>query len=227
MGRIASSLNKVSLFHGSKSGLKGEIKPISRERCDFGAGFYMGTDVWQPLTLVYNFENPVLYTLTFDMSGLNVLHLKPDLTWALTIAYYRGKLEPFKSHPIYRAIQEYVSGYDVIVGPIADDRMFVVLDRFFKGDITDQALIHCLSGLDLGYQYVAVSEKACGQIKIQSERKLGIEEKENLKTLSISNRKAGLQLVESVSKQYRRSGRYFDEIVEDWNEFEFGSKTAL
>lgn len=194
MNKIDSLLNKVSLFHGSKSGLKGEIKPISRERCDFGAGFYMGTDVWQPLTLVYNFEKPILYTLDFDMPDLNVLHLKPDLTWALTFAYYRGKLEPFKDHPIYRAIQEYGSGYDVIVGPIADDRMFIVLDRFFNGDITDQALIHCLSGLDLGYQYVAVTEKACGQIKVQSERELGMEEKENLKALSISNRKGKKQL---------------------------------
>ena len=35
--------NRVLLYHGSKSGLVGDIKPISRERCDFGKGFYMGT----------------------------------------------------------------------------------------------------------------------------------------------------------------------------------------
>lgn len=34
----------VTLYHGSKSGIRGDIAPISRERCDFGKGFYMGTD---------------------------------------------------------------------------------------------------------------------------------------------------------------------------------------
>ena len=34
----------ITLYHGSKSGIRGVIAPASRERCDFGKGFYMGTD---------------------------------------------------------------------------------------------------------------------------------------------------------------------------------------
>ena len=34
-----SSADRVILYHGSKSGIKGPIAPISRERCDFGKGF--------------------------------------------------------------------------------------------------------------------------------------------------------------------------------------------
>ena len=34
----------VTLYHGSKSGIGGNIAPISRDRCDFGKGFYMGTE---------------------------------------------------------------------------------------------------------------------------------------------------------------------------------------
>lgn len=30
------------LYHGSKSGIKGDIAPNSRDACDFGQGFYMG-----------------------------------------------------------------------------------------------------------------------------------------------------------------------------------------
>lgn len=218
---------KIVLFHGSKAGIDGEIKPISRNRCDFGSGFYMGTDIWQPLTLIYNYESPILYTVEVDLTSLNVLYLEPDLTWALVVAFNRGKLEPYQNLPIYHSIKKLISGYDVLIGPIADDRMFVVLDRFFNGDITDQALIHCLSGLDLGYQYVAVTDKTCKQIRIRNQRELGREEKEELKALSASNRAAGVQLVDAVSRQYRRSGRYFDEIAGDWNESEFGSETAL
>ena len=31
--------DKMILYHGSKSGIQGKIKPASRDRCDFGAGF--------------------------------------------------------------------------------------------------------------------------------------------------------------------------------------------
>ena len=44
--------DRILLYHGSKSGIVGEIAPKSREMCDFGKGFYMGTDPGQPLTLI-------------------------------------------------------------------------------------------------------------------------------------------------------------------------------
>jgi|GEM_PF-2127483 hypothetical protein len=45
----------VTLYHGSKSGIRGAIAPISRVRCDFGKEFYMRTDRTQMLTLICNF----------------------------------------------------------------------------------------------------------------------------------------------------------------------------
>ena len=70
----------------------------------------------------------------------------------------------------------------------ANDRMFVVLDRFFKGDITDEALIHSLSALKLSKQYVALTEKACKQIEIVEERVLTEADREKLRTESEDNR---------------------------------------
>lgn len=55
-------------------------------------------------------------------------------------------------------------GCDVLIGCIANDRMFVVLDRFFKGDITDEALIRSLSALKLGKQSVAILQSTKGMI---------------------------------------------------------------
>ena len=34
----------ITLYHGSKEGIQGDIAPVSRVRCDFGRRFYMGTD---------------------------------------------------------------------------------------------------------------------------------------------------------------------------------------
>ena len=55
--------NRSVLYHASRFGISGNIQPISRSRCDFGKGFYMGTDPIQPLTLVCNEKNPVFTKL--------------------------------------------------------------------------------------------------------------------------------------------------------------------
>ena len=164
----------VTLYHGSKAGIRGAIAPISRERCDFGKGFYMGTDRMQPLTLICNYPDARLYTLSVDLSGLKILDMEVGLDWALLIAYNRGKMESARQSEIYTRYEKLSRDCDMIIGSIADDRMFVVLDRFFNGEITDLALVNCLSALNIGRQYVAVTEKACRKIKIVGEQTISL-----------------------------------------------------
>ena len=96
----------ITLYHGSKSGIQGNITPQSREHCDFGKGFYMGTEQSQPLTLICNYPNPSLYTLSIDLSGLTILDLNLDLDWALFVAYNRGKMEMIKGLSLYNKYAE-------------------------------------------------------------------------------------------------------------------------
>lgn len=202
------------LYHGSKSGIKGKIMPVSRKSCDFGSGFYMGTERSQPLTLICNFPQAKFYTLELNMSGLNRLNLEAELDWALFIAYNRGKMEGVKGSVFYQKYADMGKGCDLVSGYIADDRMFMVLDRFFSGEITDKALVESLSVLKLGKQYVAVTEKACKQITILEEKSLDVEQREQWKILSEKNRREGISKAEEICRKYRREGRYFDEIIE-------------
>ena len=207
------SSKTITLYHGSKSGLRGPIAPISRDRCDFGRGFYMGTERMQPLTLICNYPEGILYTLEADLTGLRLLNVGVGLDWAMLIAYNRGKLEAARDWPIYQKYSFMASGYDMIVGYIANDRMFVVLDRFFNGEITDKALISSLSALKLGKQYVALTEKACSQIRILDEQAISPEDRKTLKTESEANRSKGIALADEICRKYRREGRFFDEIL--------------
>ncbi|MBR7085816.1 MAG: DUF3990 domain-containing protein, partial [Oscillospiraceae bacterium] len=63
-------LEDIILYHGSRSGIKGDIKPISREECDFGKGFYMGTISEQAKGLVAYKQNPVFYEMKFRLSEI-------------------------------------------------------------------------------------------------------------------------------------------------------------
>ena len=205
--------NRMVLYHGSKKGIDGEISPISRSECDFGKGFYMGTNTLQPLTLVCNEDKPKFYTVELDMTGLKVLTVEIGMDWAMLIAYYRKEMESAKGTPIYEKYAHMADGYDVIIGYIANDRMYTELSRFFNKTLTDVALINCLSALDLGKQYVAISDRACKQIKVIKEETLSQLELALLKDMSAKRRREGIALAEEIEVKYRREGKFFDEIL--------------
>lgn len=205
--------NRSVLYHASRFGISGNIQPISRSRCDFGKGFYMGTDPIQPLTLVCNEKNPVFYTLDFNTENLSVLDVEMGIDWAMLIAYYRGYMDDKTGSVVYEKYAHMADGCDVIVGYIANDRMYQVLTDFFERRITDTALIGSLSALKLGRQYVAITQKACDQIRIIKERPLHKLDLMILKDRSKIRRREGIELADRIVTEHRRDGRYFDEIV--------------
>ena len=215
VANVSSSSDRVILYHGSKSGIKGPIAPISREHCDFGKGFYMGTEPYQPLTLISDFEESKFYVVSLDMTGLRVLNVKPDLEWAMLVSYNRGKMDEVRGTSLYEQYAAMSNGYDVVVGSIANDTMFYVLDNFFLGNITDKALVMSLSALQLGKQYVAITEKACKHVKIEAEVELSQLERIFLRDLSESNRVKGVNLANEICRDYRREGQFFDEILKE------------
>ena len=212
---LVNNPGKEVLFHGSKSGIDGEIAPKSRALCDFGKGFYMGTEVFQPLTLICNYENPVLYFVAIDTDGLKKIELPTDISWAFVVAFNRGKLERVKGKAIYKKYENYINENDLIIGDIADDRMFYVLDNFFEGNITDKGLVECLSTMHLGKQYVAVTTKACQKISVLKQYKLSELELMALKDISEKNRQLGIERANEICKQHRRDGKFFDELLEE------------
>ena len=205
---------KLVLYHGSKSGIRGKISPASRDRCDFGAGFYMGTDPLQPLTLICDYEQSIFYILSVNLHNLKTLDVPADIEWAMRVAYHRGRMEAARGTKFFQKYQALDKGYDMVIGSIADDRMFYVLDSFFEGTITDIALVKSLSALKLGRQYVAVTQKACDAIRIEREVQLLWMERQALKKASEQNRSSGVALANQICKDYRRKGRYFDEILD-------------
>ena len=207
--------DRILLYHGSKSGIVGEIAPKSREMCDFGKGFYMGTDPGQPLTLICDFEKSKFYVVSVDIKNLDTIEIKADLDWAMLVAYHRGRMEQIKGTALYDKYSRIDAGKDIVIGSSANDRMFYVLDNFFTGVITDMALVNSLSALKLGKQYVATTEKACAAVRIEKEIPLSLLERRFLQDESDANRQKGVSLANDICKNYRRDGKFFDEILDE------------
>lgn len=213
-GSIELEKGRVLLYHGSKAGIEGNIAPKSRKQCDFGEGFYMGTEPSQALTLICDYESAKFYIVSISVDNLAVLDVPADLEWAMIVAYHRGRMEKIKGTPFYSQYQEMTKDKDLVIGSIANDRMFFVIDNFFIGNITDVALINSLSALELGKQYVAVTQKGCDAVQIEKEIPISYLEKLFLKEVSEANRVKGSSLANDICRNYRREGLFFDEILD-------------
>lgn len=203
----------VTLYHGSRGGLVGDIAPMSRMACDFGRGFYLGDAPSQPLTLVCDGENPHLYRCEFDLEGLVVHRFEPTVDWALFVAWNR-KAIPSEFMPHYDAkFRPLAENADVIYGKIANDRMFVVLTWFFEEFISDVGLLQALQALNLGNQYCARNENACRHVRVVEDRVLSSGECARLRQQADEQRQYAVKMVDRIRREHRRDGLSFYEIM--------------
>ena len=202
------------LFHGAKRAIEGEISPSkSRMNNDFGQGFYTGEGYEQAVSFVSGFDKSSVYYLDFDDSNLKWKEYEVNQEWMMTIAYYRGALEAYENHPIIKKLIKNKEKYDFIIAPIADNRMFQIINSFISGEITDEQCKHCLAATNLGKQYVFASEKSVKKIKILERSYISSNEREHLKTRRSEESKLGEDKVKLARIQYRGKGLYIDEIL--------------
>ena len=124
-------------------------------------------------------------------------------------------MEKIKDTDLYNKYRDMMTDKDLIIGSIANDRMFYVIDNFFVGNVTDVALVNSLSALQLGRQYVTVSQKGCDAVRIEKEIPLSYLERLVMKEVADENRAKGISLANDICKNYRREGKFFDEILDE------------
>lgn len=208
------STNTRLLFHGAKCELDGEIDVHhGRQNNDFGQGFYTGESYEQAISFVSGFDNSSVYYLSFDDKNLKCKRYEANQEWMMTIAYFRGTLDEYKNHPTIKALVEESRDCEYIIAPIADNRMFQIINSFIAGELTDEQCKHCLAATNLGKQYIFISEKAVSQVKLIERCYISNNEREYYKNIRFEESKLGDDKVKLAKKQYRGQGRYIDEIL--------------
>ena len=154
----------MTLYHGTFI----DFQTIELDKCrpykDFGKGFYL-TDLesqamkmaekkakifnGSPIILKYDFDERLLVS-----GGLRVMRFsKPDQKWAEFIYKNRSRSSNFQHD------------YDIVTGPIADDGVAYLLDRYEEGTLTLEQLANELEFKDLNNQYFFGTEKALKHLK--------------------------------------------------------------
>lgn len=201
------------LFHGSKSGIEGNLRlDASRRNTDFGQGFYCGETLDQAAMFVSDFDRACLYMIYLDSSDMTEKRFVVDQDWMLTIALFRGRLSEYAGHPRLIELMKRVDNADIIVAPIADNRMYEVIDSFIAGEITDEQCRHCLSPTDLGNQYVLRSKQALEHVLVMEKCFLCPSEKRQYMARREESSSNGIAKAKAARRQYRGQGLYIDEV---------------
>lgn len=154
----------MKLFNGSNVEVCNPRIILQDRKLDFGTGFYLTAvfeqaEKWaeittlrrkngQPTVSVYEFDEDV-------MSNLKVLQFNsPDKDWLRFVS-------------LHRKDSEITDNYDIIIGPIANDKTMPVISLYFAGVYSEEEAIKRLLPQKLSNQIVFKTDKSLGFLKFE------------------------------------------------------------
>lgn len=200
------------LFHGSKRGLSDITVSGARKNCDFGSGFYLGQTFSQALSFVCEYDRSSVYSFRYSLEGLKCVEFDCSLDWMIAICYFRGTINNYAKSEMVQKIIERVESADVIIAPIANNKMFYVMSQFAEGEINADVAIHSLSASRLGLQFVFRTERALKNLIPIEKYFLSIPEKEDCRRALIER---GYQIDTKLklAKREFKNGLYIEEFL--------------
>ncbi len=155
----------MTLFHGTNVDFETIDLTKSKPNKDFGRGFYLSTDEEQAREMaqskvdLYEFGEPIVQEYEFDdtmMAQLNVKRFNSySEEWAEFILMNRN-------NPCNNSVHD----YDIVIGPIANDRVGVQLWRYETKSIDLPTLVRNLQYMKgMTIQYYFGTEQAIKLLK--------------------------------------------------------------
>ena len=206
--------NSKLLFHGAKNTITFPLDlKYSKINNDFGKGFYLGETFEQASTYITNTLSKYVYAFSINTKNLKIEKFTVNTEWMLAIAYYRGWLTEYKHNEIIDNIINKVESADIIIAPIADNRMFDLISEFVDGTITSEQCEHALAATNLGNQYVIKTTTALTKLEFIKIFFLSSKEKEKYKNKRLENNNINLNKVKVARIEFRGKGQYIDELL--------------
>ena len=216
LGKALFEIND-GFFHGSKGGIINKISiKFGRKNIDFGQGFYVGDNIVQAGTLCVSAKNSYIYRCSIDFTNLKVYRFTSSEKWVLFIAVNRGIITKDDNIKLYNYYKDLCEGYDIIVGPIADDSLTPSFYQYcnINSTLTIDDLVHVLTMVKLENQYVFKTNKAVENLKIEETLKLIGNDKLILKEISNDNYLFG-KLASKMLGRIKR-GKTYKQILKEW-----------
>jgi hypothetical protein len=142
---------KIKLYHGSIEKVENPEIKVAKRTLDYGNGFYTTTSYDQALRWVQRRmkENKV------DTGYVNVYEFDTDSMQSLKTISFKAPTEEWVDFVMANRMQEgFTHDYDIVYGPVANDRVYAAFALYEGGVIGKQALIAELRTYSLIDQYL-------------------------------------------------------------------------
>lgn len=154
------------LYHGSTVEIKEIDLAFSKPNKDFGKGFYLSDNFVQAYEMAqFKAELlggvPLITKFEFNESILKGNKLK-----VLSFSEYSKEWAEFVFENRNQEDQSFMHEYDIVIGPIANDRVGIQIRRFIEGDISFETFLEKLKFMkDITFQYYFGTQKAIETLK--------------------------------------------------------------
>lgn len=156
----------MKLYHGSNCEIDEIDLNMSKPNKDFGRGFYLSKEKEQAMKMAeYKaFQiggEPFVTTYEFDEAFLS--------NGTMNVMIFDGYTEDW-AHFVFdnrnAAVGQHTHGYDIVVGPIANDRVGLQIRRYIEEEISFETFLERLKYMKgITYQYFFGTEKAIKLLK--------------------------------------------------------------
>lgn len=156
----------IKLYHGSTLNIEHIDLTKSRPNKDFGQGFYLSADYQQAWRMgefkaLTEGGTAVMNTYLFDESLMIFGDLK-----VLTFDGYTREWAEFIFLNRNNKTTEPAHDYDIVYGPIANDRVGLQISKYDAGDITLEQLLENLKYMKgITFQYYFGTERAISKLQ--------------------------------------------------------------
>ena len=151
----------MNLYHGSNMEIKQIDLSLSKPNKDFGKGFYLSDNFEQAFEMAQFkasfFEgSPLVTKFEFNEKVLTDGSLK-----VLSFSEYSKEWAEFVFKNRNQENQNFTHDYDIVTGPIANDRVGLQIRRFVEGDINFETFLERLKYMKgITFQYFFGTDKA-------------------------------------------------------------------
>ena len=147
----------MKLYHGSNVEVKNPNLQYSTKTTDFGQGFYLTSDyeqskIWaNKKTLKLKGGKPTISVFEFDENDINDLKVK---------RFDSASEEWFDYVVKNRCNMNSNIDYDIVIGPVANDGTYEVINLYIRGILTREQAILQLKTYKLKDQYIFKTDKS-------------------------------------------------------------------
>ncbi|GHV81991.1 hypothetical protein AGMMS49991_05490 [Spirochaetia bacterium] len=146
----------MKIYHGSYIQIQEPVISVSNRLLDYGNGFYTTTDINQAVRFTEKFlrsgKNRILNYYEFDYDRA---------VKELSIREYSKANEDWLTYIVAnRSGRGIDSDFDIVIGPVANDRVYTVVESYELGDYTAEEAIMRLKAFKLTDQIVFKCKKS-------------------------------------------------------------------